>query len=134
MLTDWRFMTKIHTSLNNHIFTYIHPFLTSYKTSKTSGLKTIIHFLEQCSSTTNPFLLLVYLKHYSPLKPWISMPPFSIPDGLWPFPACHYISIILKSSSTLPLHLLHYLPHFLAPSTVTVAICFGIYWFCILSA
>jgi hypothetical protein len=85
------------------------------------------HFLEQRSSKTILLLLLDHLKHYSPLQPWLPMQSSSVPDGLWPFPACLFISIIFKSSSTLSLHLLHDLPLFLVPSIVTVAISFAFF-------
>ena len=85
-----------------------------------------------------PFLLLIllllFLKHYSPL--W-TMASNTIFLHSWHFLnlACLFFSpIIFKSSSTLSVHHLHGIPLFLVPSIVAFTVWFGIPSLCIHSA
>jgi hypothetical protein len=73
--------------------------------------------------------LLLLLEHYSPL--WTLA---SIPDGLWPLPAYFLFSLYLNFLRPRPSMFLRGLHLFRFIFIVGVAICFGIHWFCILSA
>ena len=73
--------------------------------------------------------LLLLLEHYSPL--WTLA---SIPDGLWPLPAYFLFSLYLNFLRPRPSMFVRGLHLFRFTFIVGVAICFGIHWFCILSA
>ena len=78
-------------------------------------------------------LLVFFLKHYS-LFWTLAANTISLHSRRPLTIACLFlIPITFKPSSYSYLRLLRGLPIFLLPSTVSVAICFGILWFCILS-
>lgn len=76
--------------------------------------------------------LLFFLKHYSPFRTLASSTIFLYFRRSLTIACLLFIPILLKSSSSFH-HLLPGLPIFLVLSITSIAICFGIRWFCILS-
>ena len=112
---------------------------TTLNTNTTTPTTTILIFYVRHSFLL--LLLLLFLLHHLLLLP---LPQSSvdlgsqtqspsIPDGLWTSSCRFIILFIFQSSSSSSFHLLRGLPISFVSSILTVAICFGILQFCLLS-